>query len=79
MVRRGPVIEQAGACISVASLRLGWAFVHTPPPPLVQRMQCPTSTSVRTVFEDIINYGLNHVPGFRIEVFRQKDWGNEGL
>ena len=37
--------------------------------PRVQRMPCPMNTSVRTVFfEDIINYVLNYVPGFRIEV-----------
>ena len=39
------------------------------PPPCVQRMPCPTNTSIRTVFfEDIISYMLNYVPGFRIKV-----------
>ena len=54
--------------------------VPVPPPPGVQRMPCPTNTSVQIVFfEDIINYVLNYVPGFRIEVFKLKDRGNEGL
>ena len=35
--------------------------------------------SDRFFFEDIINHVLNYVPGCRIEVFRQKDRGNEGL
>ena len=44
-----------------------------PLPPPVQRMACPTNTSVRTVFlEDIINYVLNYVPGFRIKVSGQR-------
>ena len=50
------------------------------PLPHGQRMPCPTNTSVRNMFfEDIIDYVINYVPGFRSEVFKLKDWGNEGL
>ena len=50
----------------------GQADGRTPPPP------CPTNTSVWTVFfEDIINYVFSYVPGFRIQGFKLKDWGNE--
>ena len=69
-----------GPRLAIAAATLGMVCPYPPPPPGVQRMPCPTNTSVQTVFfEDIINYVLNYVPGFRIEVFKLKDRGNEGL
>ena len=51
------------------TFRVPGELLFRTPPPRVQRMPCPTNTSVRTVFfEDQNNYVLNYVPGFRIEV-----------